>query len=332
MPYAVVLFGPDDAASKFQLERCSALAKRIDGVEIGFVDSGQAVENIVAECLDVVVILTSGTHSKLLKPDLVRRMPKLKLIQTFSAGTDYLNKTALAELGVVVANNGGANAVAVAEHAIALMFSVYRKLDRQFTSVRAGTYMGGVTGAREEFHTLVGKRVGIVGLGRIGSRVAKRLTGWECEIVYYDPIEFDRSHEIACGANRVSLEELLSTSDVVTLHVPLDQSTRHLISDDELGLMKPSAILVNTCRGPVVDEVALIQALESKTIFAAGLDVTEIEPIDMNNPLLDLENVVLTPHMATRAIESSYLSIENVVSNAARVLRNELPEWIVAPV
>ena len=235
-------------------------------------------------------------------------------------------------MGIKVSNNGGANAVAVAEHAIGLMFAVNRKLDIQIDSAKNGTWMDGVEGDRDEFQTLAGKTVGIIGLGKIGSRVAKRLSGWECKIIYYDTKTFDKNYEKECNAKKVPLIELLESSDVITLHVPYDRSTRHLISREELDLMKKSAILINTCRGGVVDENALIKVLESKKIRAAGLDVTEVEPIEENNPLLNLNNVIITPHLATRAKQSEVNAMHNVLANASRVIKGEQPEWVVEPV
>ena len=299
-------------------------------VTLRFVDSNRPVNEVAADCQDAVVIIAGGVRS--FGTDLISKIPSLKLVQTPSAGTDWIDKAALAELGVGVANNGGANAVAVAEHAIMLMLTVERKLDRQIESVKSGTWMAGVGGDRNEYHTLVGKRIGIVGLGRIGSRVAKRLQGWECEVVYSDVVEHDDQYVAESGAKRVDLDELLATSDLVSLHVPLERTTRHMISDREFGLMKPTAILVNTCRGPVVDEAALKRALTNGEIFGAGLDVTEVEPIESDNDLPTLPNVVVTPHMATRALESEKNATANVIANAARVARGEDPLWLVPPV
>lgn len=330
MSEIAVILGPKSPGSEVRMRECQAVADKFDGLELKFVDSEQPEEQILDALKDAIAIMPAGARQ--FTPQMIEKLPKLRLIQTFSAGTDYLDKTMLAEAGVDVANNGGANAVAVAEHAIALMFAVNRKLDMQIESVKAGTWMAGVTGDRTDFHTLVGKRVGIVGLGRIGSRVAKRLAGWECELVYSDVVEHDADYVAATGAKRVELDELLSTSDIVTLHVPLDRVTRHMISDRELSLMKETAILINTCRGPVVDEAALIRALDSKKIFAGGLDVTEIEPVEMDNPLLKMSNVVVTPHLATRAIESEYNAAKYAITNVARLARGERPEWIVPPV
>lgn len=331
MSKEAVFLAKDNADSRARLDTLNLLAKQNgEAVVFKFADAALSEADLAKECKGAIAIHPGVPRS--FTTDLIRKLPDLKLVQTGSAGTDWLDKTALAEMGVRVANNGGANAVAVAEHAIALMFSVYRKLDVQIASVKAGTWMDGVKGAPEEYHTLVGKRVGIVGLGRIGSRVAKRLQGWECDVVFHDVTKFAAEYEQASGARRVSFETLLSTSDIVTLHVPLERTTKHMMSDREFALMKPTAILVNTCRGPVVDEAALIRAVQKKTIFGAGLDVTEIEPVSMDNPLLKMQNVVVTPHLATRAIESNINAAEFVVANISRLARGGEVLSIVPPV
>ena len=330
MSKIVVILGPGGADSETRMRETRQAADDIGGIDLRFVDNLHEFDEIVGNCQGAAVILPQGRYARL--TELAEKVNTLKLVQTFSAGTDWIDKSALAEMGIEVANNGGANAVAVAEHAIGLMFSVHRKLDVQIESVKHGTWMGGVSGDLGEYHTLVGKRVGIVGLGRIGSRVAKRLAGWECEIVYCDVIDHDDDYVAATGARRVELDELLSTCDIVTLHVPQDRVTEGMISDRELKLMKPTAILINTCRGPVVDENALIKGLESNEIFGAGLDVTEIEPIEANNPLPTMPNVVVTPHLATRAIESELNAALFTMQNAGRVARGEAADWVVRPV
>ncbi len=327
----VVLLGPmgDGRANTRNAELQEAAAKYPE-VQLKFVDSDKPREEVLEECQDAVALIPAGVRT--FDTEFISKLDNLKLIQTFSAGTDWMDKAALAELGVQVSNNGGANAVAVAEHAVMLMLTIERKLDRQIESVKNGTWMAGVGGDRTEFHTLVGKRIGIVGLGRIGSRVAKRLQGWECEVVYYDTVDFDDEYTTAAGATFVELDELLETSDIVSLHVPLERTTRHMMSDREFASMKDSAILVNTCRGPVVDEAALKRALRDGEIFGAGLDVTEVEPIETDNDLPNLPNVVVTPHLATRALESEHNATANALANVARVARGEQPEWVVPPV
>lgn len=330
MSNIAVILGPDNEGSQIRFKETYEAADKVGGIDLRFVDSTQSFDDILTECAGAVALLPTG-HLKGIA-ELAEKIGTVKLVQTFSAGTDYIDKAGLAEMGINVSNNGGANAVAVAEHAIGLMFSTNRKLDVQIQSVKDGTWMAGVEGAREEFHTLVGKKIGIVGLGRIGSRVAKRLAGWECELVYHDVIEHDAEYVAATGATKVSFDELVSTCDIVTLHVPLDRVTEQMMSDREFEMMKPTAILINTCRGPVVDESALIRALESKSIFAAGLDVTEIEPIEEENPLPKMTNVVVTPHLATRAIESEWNASQFTMENVGRVVRGEDAEWIVKPV
>lgn len=328
MATTAILLAPEDSGAD-RLEQLRRRAAAQGLVDFKLVDPSQGHERVAAECQGAAVIIAPDRPQTV---ELAQAVPGLQLIQTFSAGTDSLDKALLLNIGVKVANNGGANAVCVAEHAIWLMTTINHKFDRQVESVRAGHWAADVQGSSDEFHTLVDKRIGIVGLGRIGSRVAKRLAGWECEVVYHDVIEFDADYERAAGARRVGLDELISTSDLVSLHVPLDRLTRGMFSDDAFRAMKPTAILINTCRGPVVDEAALIRALQSGEIFGAGMDVTEIEPIDTDNALLSLPNVVITPHQGARAIESQWNAVLNAVENAERIARGEEPLWIVDPV
>ena len=335
MSNKVVVLGPTkgDIKSKIDaktIKELNSYAKNYKELELFYVDTSQPIEKVIEQCKNALVIFPTTTFPKITY--IAEKIPSLKLIQTFSAGTDWLDKIKLSELGVDVANNNGANAVAVAEHAINLMFSVNRKLDQQITSVKNGKWMDDVKGDLEEFHTLVDKRIGIIGLGRIGSRVAKRLRGWECELVYYDNLDFETNYIKDSGAKYLELHELLETSDIITIHVPLDRTTKHMISKEEFRLMKKTAIFINTCRGPVVDEKSMIEALLNNEIFAAGLDVTEIEPIENNNPLLKMENVIITPHLATKAIESQKNAYENSLKNASKVLNGNIADSIVKPV
>ena len=332
MSNKVVVLGPTkgDIKSKIDaktIKELNSYAKNYKELELFYVDTSQPIDKVIEQCKNALVIFPTTTFPEITY--IAEKIPSLKLIQTFSAGTDWLDKIKLSELGVDVANNNGANAVAVAEHAINLMFSVNRKLDQQITSVKNGKWMDDVKGDLEEFHTLVDKRIGIIGLGRIGSRVAKRLRGWECELVYYDNLDFETNYIKDSGAKYLELHELLETSDIITIHVPLDRTTKHMISKDEFRLMKKTAIFINTCRGPVVDEKSMIEALLNNESFAAGLDVTEIEPIEINNPLLKMENVIITPHLATRAIESQKNAYENSLKNATRIVKGEKPQSII---
>ena len=330
------LLGPINETTRAKEAEFNELARILgDVVEFRLIDCTRAMDAVAKDCEGAVAIHPAA-YRTLTTPqitELVSRTKTIKLVQAPSAGTDLYDKHALARLGVPVANHGGANAVAVAEIAVTLMVGVYRRLDLQIQSVKAGTWMEPVNALPEtQFHTLVGKRIGLVGLGRIGSRLARRLQGWECEVVYHDILDFPKDYVQATGAKSVDLKTLYATSDIVSMHVPLEPTTRHMVSDEQFALMKPTAVFINTCRGPVVDEAALIRALQQKKIFGAGLDVTEIEPIKMDNPLLKMENVIILPHLATRAIESTINGKNFIVENISRVARGEAPTSVVAPV
>src|SRR5215468_5540757 len=224
-----------------------------------------------------------------------RAAPKLKLIQLTSAGYDRVDLEAARKARVPVANNGGANSVAVAEHAVMLMLAVLKKLVYHHNNVAAGTWRAADFAAIRTYE-VEGKRLGIVGLGNIGKKVARRVQGFDMDVVYYDILRLTEDQEDALGVRFVLFPELLRTSDVVTLHVPLNDVTRKMMSTRQFASMKPTAILINTCRGPVVDEEALYRALTAKTIAGAGLDVMVEEPPAPNHPLFSLPNVTLTPH------------------------------------
>jgi phosphoglycerate dehydrogenase-like enzyme len=299
--------------------------------EIVFVDQAQSEEDVIAQCQDAVAIIPGG---RALTTDMISKMPNLQLVQVTSAGTDWIDKPAVYELGVNVANNGGGNRVAVSEHTITLMVAAYRRLEHQLRTARAGKWLGEAVmpGSPEDYHTLEEKTVGIVGLGRIGQAVAKRLRGWDCELVYHDVIDIEPDVEEQLNVTKLPFDELLAVSDVVTLHVPLEPTTKGMMSTREFGLMKKTAMLINACRGPVVDEAALVQALRDGEIAGAGLDVLEQEPTPVDNPLFEFDNVIVTPHLASRAIESMYTSTEFAIANVSRVARGEDPTSIVLPV
>lgn len=298
-----------------------------EGVEVVWVDVDQPLDKQAEQLREAVSVIVMPSAFPV---DLALKCPNLKLIQTVSAGTNMIDIPALNELGIQVANNGGGNAVAVAEHTIALMVSVYRKLHLQIQAVKNRQWAGDLrTKWLSQAYELTDKTVGIIGLGRIGQRVARRLQGWECRLIYHDVVSHPAALEAELHLTKVPFDEVLRTSDIVTLHVPLTRQTRGMMSDREFGLMKPTAVLINACRGPVVDEAALIRALRAKKILAAGLDVLEQEPTPANNPLLDMDNVLVTPHLAALAQESFEKSRAFAAQNAARVARGEAPESVV---
>ena len=254
--------------------------------------------------------------------------PGLKLVQLISAGYDRLDVAAAKRAGVPVANNGGSNSVAVAEHTLMLMLAVYRKLSWHHANVVTGKWRVGDL-ASHRLYELEGRTLGIVGLGTIGKKVARRAAAFGMRILYYDIVRLAEDAEDALGVRFVLFPELLRTSDIVSLHVPLNAVTRNLISTRELAMMQPSAVLINTCRGPVVDENALHVALTSGRIAAAGLDVMVEEPPLANHPLFALENVTFTPHMAGPTWENWAKAFRNAFDNVERVARGERPLWVI---
>ena len=267
-----------------------------------------------------------GFVDDLVDDELYRAAPKLKLIQLLSAGYDRADIAAARRAGVPIANNGGANAVAVAEHALMLMLAVCRRLPLQHANVGSGRWRGNET---PRVHELRGRTLGIIGLGTIGKKTARLAGAFAMTVQYYDIARLTEDAEDALGVRFRLLRELLRSSDIVSLHVPLNPTTRHLIGAPEIALLKPTAVLVNTSRGPVVDEAALTEALGAGRIAGAGLDVFEQEPPEATNPLFSLDNVVLTAHLAGPTVESSTARLRNAFDNVERVERGEPPLWVI---
>ena len=286
-------------------------------------DSTETEVTKAAEIADFILVFGHGVSDTVL-----RVAKKTKLVQLCSAGFDGINLGLAGELGIPVANNGGANAIPVAEFAITLMLSTIRHLTVAAEDTVAGDWMRPEIDGRDS-HELFGTTVGIIGAGRIGSTVAGMLRGFETTTLYTDKIRSEKAENF--GASKVKLNELLERSDVVTLHTPLDRSTHGLIGKDELRLMKKTAILINTCRGPVVQEKALNQALQNGEIWGAGLDVFEQEPVEPNNPILNRENVVVAPHIAGKSYESYPRRVRFAFENMMNVWQGGTAESIVNP-
>jgi phosphoglycerate dehydrogenase-like enzyme len=257
-----------------------------------------------------------------------RSAPKLRLVQLLSAGYDRVDIEAARKAKVPVSNNGGANAIAVAEHTILLMLAVLKRLVRFHNDVVAGKWRVGNL-VDDRVGELAGKTVGIIGLGNIGKKVARRAQGFDARVQYYDIERLTEAQEDALGVRFALLDELLRTSDVVSLHVPLDDSTRHIIGARELAAMKRDAVLVNTCRGPVIDEAALYEALKAGTIAGAGLDVLVDEPPAKDHPIFTLANVTLTPHSAGPTWENWTARFRNGFDNIQRVAAGRAPRWVI---
>lgn len=253
----------------------------------------------------------------------------LRVIGKPGVGTENIDLDTATANGVMVVNVPMLNADSVAEHTIGLALSLTKSITVSDRKLRAEGWR-----CRDDIwphtHQLNGKTFGIVGLGNIGSRVALLARAFGCRVLAYDPYISDEKAK-GVGAVRVDLKTLLSQSDVVTVNSPLTEETHHLIDGESFKLMKKTAILVNTGRGPVIDERSLLEALGEKTIAGIGLDVFEEEPLASNNPLLKFENVVMTPHLAGLTYEVRVKSMELVFEDMVRAMKGERPVNLVNP-
>ena len=253
--------------------------------------------------------------------DLLRAAPRLKLLHKWGVGTDNLDVAAALELGIVVARTTGSNAVPVAEFTMGLILAATRGIAYAHAELKAGEWRGG----RMPFETfmLSGKTVGIVGFGAIGRAIARLLGGFACEVLYTKRARLPFDEETALGVAYASLPDLLARSDIVTLNCPLTTETAGLMDAAALRTMKRSAILVNVARGGVVVEADLVDALRSGVIRGAAFDVFETEPLPSSSPLLSLDNLVVTPHLAAVAADNFARTVGQMFGNIARVARGE---------
>ncbi len=255
-----------------------------------------------------------GRH--LLAGDNLTVLRRCGAILRTGSGTDNIDVERATELGIIVANTPYAIADCVADQAISLLFSLVRQITRHDRYVHRGHWSFRLALPGRRF---AGATLGLVGFGRIPQRLVRKLAGFEMHFVAYDPY-VSAEAMASCCVQRVELDVLLQASDYVSVHCPLTAETRHLIAERELRQMKPSAYLINTSRGPVVDERALVKALREGWIAGAGLDVLEREPIDPASPLLAMDNVIITPHFSgysDRYPEDNYeASVEAIVDMA----------------
>ncbi len=254
---------------------------------------------------------------------------KLKVIANYAVGFNNIDLAAATARGIAVVNTPDVLTAASADFAWALLLATARRVVEGDALVRAGRFAGwapelllGV-----EVH---GKTLGIVGAGRIGQAVAKRARGFAMRILYHNRTRLPEDVERELGLEYADLDALLKEADFVSLHCPLTPETRHLIGEREFGLMKPTAVLINTARGPVVDEGALVQALREGRIYGAGLDVFENEPA-LHPGLAELPNVVLAPHIASAGRETRLQMVDLVVSDVLAVLKGQRPRNLVNP-
>ena len=312
-PYRVLLYEDMHPAGK------NVLAAKADLVMARSLDEASLIEQV--KDVDAIVIRANGAVTA----RLMDAAPKLKVVGRHGVGVEAIDLDAAKSRGIVVCNTPDANLESVAEQAVGFMLAVSKQILRADTALRQGRW-----NVRYEYigQELFGRTLGLVGMGRIGSRVAEIChLGFQMPVLYYDVVAYPALEE-KLHAKRVSLEEVLKQADYVTLHVPLLPSTKGLIGKDQLAMMKPGAILINTARGAIVDEAALFEAIESGHLGGVGMDVFAAEPTPKDNPLLSLEKVILTPHMAAHT-DDALKAMSMVAQDIIRVLEGQEPVYRV---
>jgi len=261
--------------------------------------------------------------------ELMDLAPDLKIVSNLAVGFDNIDVPAATRRRIVVTNTPDVLTETVADFAFCLLLAAGRRLVAGDAYVRAGkwkTWALMLLAGQD----LYGATLGLIGLGRIGSAVARRAKGFEMRVIYYDPYRRE-DIEKQLGIEYREMNEVLREADFISVHVPLMESTRHLISHDQFRLMKKTAVFVNTSRGPVVDQRALAEALQARQIFAAGIDVFEKEPVPDDEPLLKLDNVVVAPHIASASVPTRVRMATLAAENLVAVLQGKRPPNPVNP-
>ncbi len=314
----VVVIPSDDPA---QCQGSPWIEKLKERAEVRlFTDRPGCLEEQIARVADATAIINSRSYIEW-KADILAQLPALRFITVCGIGTDSIDLEAARSRGVLVSNIPGKTAPVVAEHALGLIMAAAKRAAYYTSELRAGNWV------KKDGMFLRGKTVGILGTGNIGAETARlcRAIGMNVVAWTFNPSD-ERAREL--GVEYVELDDLLRQSDVVSIHVRLSPQTTGLIGERELGLMKDGAILANLARGPVVDEHALIEALNSGRLGAAALDVFSEEPLPADHPLLACEQVVLTPHVADMTPEGLELLNQGVVENVLAFLEGE-PQNVV---
>lgn len=255
--------------------------------------------------------------------DALEAADRLRVIARYGVGVDNVDLRTAREKGIVVTNTPGANSVSVAELALGLMLALARQIPEAVEAVHQGKW------PRYAGLSLEGKTIGILGLGAIGKQLARRLTGFDCRLLAYDPLG-DAAVAKELHVELAALDEVLRQADFLSLHLPLLPETREMVNEGFLGKMKRGSFLINTSRGEVVDEAALLKALQSGQLRGAGLDAFAAEPPDPKNPLLELPQVIATPHLGAQTDGATSNMGWLAMRDCLAVLRNEQPTYRIA--
>jgi D-3-phosphoglycerate dehydrogenase len=268
-------------------------------------------EELIAKAADADYFLASGRVS--IDKDVIEAASRLKMIQRTGVGTDTIDLETLKKRNIPIYVNSGINSFSVAEHTILLILSVLRRLTVIDAGVRTGKW--GKNDVGIESQSLNNKTVGIIGSGNIGKTVIKMLQPFGVKILYYDLFRLEETEEKGLNIQYCELSDLLKRVDILSLHCPLTPQTKKMIGVSEIALMKSNAIIINTARGQLIDEAALIESLKFGQIRGAGLDVFDHEPPHQDNPLFKFDNVILTPHIAGLTLETFSKMIKDAFEN-----------------
>jgi D-3-phosphoglycerate dehydrogenase len=290
-----------------------------------------APAQLIEHCHDADALLVPGAH---FTREVIDHLEHCRALVRYGVGYDTIDVPAASDHNLVVVNIPDFCLPEVANHALALLLDCAKKITRQDKWVRTGAWGDRASGYRAPFLSpmgpIHGETVGLVGFGQIAREFHRRLVPLDVRVIAYDPY-VPAERVAALGVEMVSLEEVMRQSDYISIHTPLLPDTHHMINAEMIALMKPTAYLINTSRGPVVDEVALIAALQNGAIAGAGLDVFEVEPLPNDSPLMTMENVVLVPHTASYADVTFAIMHRRVGEEAARALRGQMPNTPVNP-
>ena len=313
-PYRVLLYEDMHEAGK------KLLAEKAELVFASSLDEDRLVEQ--ARDADAIVIRANGRVSA----RIMDAAPKLKVIGRHGVGLDGVDLDAAKARGIPVVYTPNANTESVAEQCVGLMLAVSKQIARADKAIRQGRWQ-----VRYEYigQEMLGRTLGMIGMGHIGGRVAEIChVAFHMPVLYYDVVTYPQAEE-KLGARKLALNDVLAQADYVSVHVPLLPATKGMMGHEQFALMKQGAIFINTARGPIVDQVALVDALRNGHLAGAGLDVYAVEPTPNDNPLFQLENVVLTPHMSAHTDEA-LRAMSLVAADVLRVLEGEKPEYRAA--
>ncbi len=315
---------PDDFPSVFEGSPAHERAKKLADVTVFSERGADAEQELIRRIGRAEVAINIRAHARFSEA-VFAACPALKMVCVWGTGTDNIDLNAAGMRGVTICNTPGVNAFAVAEHALSLMLAVARKVPTLDAEMRKGKWP-------RELHTqLVGKTLGVFGMGTIGARVAALGKAIGMDVLGWSALG-EEARIRAAGATPAGKEEILARADVISLHVRLSTDTRGFIGRKEFDMMKPSAILVNTGRGALVDRDALLAALKERKILGAGLDVFHQEPLAADDPILSLPNVVCSPHNAGQTPEVIRDGLLRAVENVEHFLRGKPRDVVVAPV